>query len=81
MAVKAIEVSVENNGVLKLPTGVKLPAHVRVAVLALDPDDLSGVEIARVAEVSGAFDFLREEPELCSDRDILPGRKNPRFRH
>ncbi|MGA2662434.1 MAG: hypothetical protein ABSH34_33555 [Verrucomicrobiota bacterium] len=77
---KTIEVSVEANGVLKLPAGVSLPARTRLAVLALEPDDPSGVQIAGLAEASGAFDFLQEEPELYSDRDILPGRVNPRFR-
>jgi hypothetical protein len=80
MVVKTIEVSVEANGVLKLPAGVSLPAHTRLAVLALEPADPSGVQIASLAEASGAFDFLQEEPELYGDGDILPGRLNPRFR-
>ena len=29
--------------------------------------------------VGGAFDFLRDEPELYSDADIRPGRANPAF--
>jgi hypothetical protein len=78
--VKTIEVSVEADGVLKLAAGVSLPAKTRLAVLALDADDPSGAQIASLAESSGAFDFLREEPDLYSDRDILPGRENPRFR-
>jgi len=36
--------------------------------------------ISALAEHSGAFDFLKEEPETCSDADILPGRKNSRLR-
>jgi hypothetical protein len=76
---KAIEV-VEENGVLKLPNGVSLPAHFRLAVLVLEPEEASGVQISSLAEVSGAFDFLKEEPEIYSDRDLLPGRTNPRFR-
>lgn len=80
VVVKTIEVSVEANGVLKLPPGVSLPARTRLAVLALEPGDLSGIQIASLAETSGAFDFLREEPEIYSDLDILPGRANPRFR-
>lgn len=36
--------------------------------------------ISALAEQSGAFDFLKEEPEIYSDADILPGRNNPRFR-
>jgi hypothetical protein len=78
MAVKIIEVSVEANGVLKLPADVSLPACTRLAVLALEPDDPSGVQIASLAEASGAFDFLQQEPKLDSDRDIPPGRVNPR---
>ncbi|HVR35154.1 MAG TPA: hypothetical protein VMS21_04815 [Methylomirabilota bacterium] len=76
---KAIEV-VEENGVLKLPAGVSLPSHARLAVLVLEPDEPTGTQIARLAEAGGAFDFLKEEPEIYSDRDILPGGANPRFR-
>jgi hypothetical protein len=76
---KAIEV-VQENGVLKLPAGVSLPAHARLAVLVLEPEEPSGIHIASLAEASGAFDFLKEEPEVYSDSDILPGRTNPRFR-
>ena len=77
---KTIEVSVESDGALKLPPGVSLPRHARLAVLALEPDEVTGKEIAGLAQASGAFDFLREEPEIYSDSDILPGRANPRFR-
>lgn len=76
---KAIEV-VEENGVLKLPAGVALPVHARLAVLVLEPEEPSGAQIARLAEASGTFDFLKAEPEIYSDDDILPGRANPRFR-
>ena len=83
--VKTVEVKVEGNGVLTLPHGVSLPPHARLAVLVLEPsesrtDDLSGTVIAALAEQSGAFDFLKEEPEIYGDNDILPGRENPRFR-
>ena len=76
---KAIEVA-EENGVLKLPSGVALPSHARLAVLLLEPEEPSGAQIAHLAEASGAFDFLKTEPEIYSDDDILPGRANPRFR-
>jgi hypothetical protein len=78
--VKTIEVSVESNGVLKLPVGVSLPAHVRLAVLALEPDDPGAAQVSGLAEASGAFDFLKEEPDIYSDLDVLPGRVNPQFR-
>jgi hypothetical protein len=78
--VKTIEVSVEANGMLKLPPGVSLPPRIRLAVLALEPEDASGAQITKLAEASGALDFLKDEPEIYSDRDILPGRANPQFR-
>jgi hypothetical protein len=83
--VKAVEIKVQGNGVLTLPTGVSLPPHARLAVLVLDPsesptDDLTGMAISALAEQSGAFDFLKEESEIYGDNDILPGRENPRFR-
>ena len=82
---KALEIQVDANGLLKLPLGVSLPSHARLAILVLDPsagrsDELSGPLISGMAEQSRAFDFLNEEPEIYSDRDILPGRVNPHFR-
>jgi hypothetical protein len=78
--VRAIEVRVESDGALKLPPGVSVPSHARLAVLVLEADEPSASQISRIAEASGAFDSLKEEPEIYSDRDILPGRANPRFR-
>ena len=82
---KALEIKFEDDGVLKLPSDVSLPPRARLAVLVFDPtekrpDDLSSGVIAALAEQSGAFDFLNEEPEIYSDQDILPGRANPQFR-
>lgn len=81
----ALEVKVERDGVLKLPSGVSLPRDARLAVLVFNsadrkPEEWSGASISALAEQSGAFDFLKEEPEIYSDSDILPGRENPRFR-
>jgi hypothetical protein len=82
--VKTIEITVEHDGVLRLPPGIHLPAQARLAVLVLDPAEFNTGEtssetIAALAEQSGAFDFLKEEPEIYGDGDILPGRRNPRF--
>lgn len=77
---KALEVSVGADGTLKLPLGISLPSDSRVAVLVLTKDEASGTLIASLAEASGAFDFLKEDPKIYSDLDILPGRENPRFR-
>ena len=81
----ALEVNVENDGVLKLPSSVSLPRDARLAVLVFSaadhkPEEWSSASISALAEQSGTFDFLKEEPEIYSDSDILPGRANPRFR-
>jgi hypothetical protein len=47
-------------------------------VLILEEDE-SGAEIRTLADAGGAFDFLKEEPDLYSDTDLLPNRRNPRF--
>ena len=70
-----IEIS---GGVLRLPPGFVLPPSAHLAVLALEEGE-ANAEWATLAEAGGAFDFLREEPELYSDADILPERRNPRF--
>jgi hypothetical protein len=82
---KALEIKVEADGALKLPSGVHLPSQARLAVLVLEPsesksEEVSSAMISALAEQSGAFDFLKEEPEIYSDADILPGRENPLFR-
>jgi hypothetical protein len=66
------------NGVLRLSKQVQLSPKARLAVLVLE-DDETGAEIRTLADAGGAFDFLKEEPELYSDADLLPNRRNPRF--
>jgi hypothetical protein len=74
-AMKTIPVEV-SGGLLRLPPGVLLPPNAHLAVLALEEGD---AEWTALADAGGAFDFLREEPELYSDADIPPHRRNPRF--
>ena len=66
------------DGVLRLPQEVQLSPGARLAVLVLEEDE-TGAEIRTLADAGGAFDFLKEEPELYSDADLLPNRRNPRF--
>ena len=66
------------DGVLRLPKEVRLAPNAHLAVLVLDEDE-SSAEIRTLADAGGAFDFLKEEPELYSDADLLPNRRNPRF--
>lgn len=81
LPVKTVEINVDSDGVLKLPARSSLPAEARLAVIVFEPrDDLSGAVVAGLAQLSGTFDFLSGEPDIYSDADILPGRKNPQFR-
>ncbi len=82
---KTMEIKITENGLLKLPPGATIPPDARLAVLVFEPsksqtDDVNGESISRLAQQSGTFDFLKEEPEIYSDSDILPGRENPEFR-
>ena len=65
-------------GLLALPAELKLSPRVHLAVLVIENGDTSA-ELQTLADAGGAFDFLREEPDLYSDADVLPERKNPRF--
>ena len=65
-------------GVLRLPDGVQLPPRVHLAVLVLGEDE-TNADIQILANSGGSFDFLHDEPDLYSDADILPGRRNLRF--
>ena len=66
------------DGVLRLPQEVHLSPGARLAVLVFEEDE-ADAEIRTLADAGGAFDFLKEEPELYSDADLLPDRRNPRF--
>jgi len=66
------------DGVLRLPAAAHLSPGARLAVLVFEEDE-ADVEIRTLADAGGAFDFLKEEPELYSDADLLPNRRNPRF--
>ena len=81
---QAMPISVDADGVLRLPATLPPAVGKQFALLVLDQgeavaDDVSSDEIARLAQASGAFDFLHDEPDLYSAADILPGRRNPRF--
>lgn len=77
-------IEVENGGRLRLSPEASLPANAHLAVLVLESpadgkDDLTAADLARLAEQSGALDFLKDEPDLYSDADIEPGQHNPDF--
>ena len=74
---KTIPIEIRD-GTLRLPAHTHLPDGARLAVLALEENDTIS-ELPALADAGGAFEFLRSEPDLYSDNDILPGRKNPRF--
>ena len=48
--------------------GISPGQRVRVVVETLDTD----FPLAQMAEESGAFDFLQEEPDLYSEADVRP---------
>jgi hypothetical protein len=74
---KTIPIEVDN-GILRLPKEARLSATDHLAVLVLGQDE-SEPELRTLADAGGAFDFLREEPDIYSDADVLPDRRNPRF--
>ena len=81
---RAFPIEVEDGGRLRISSEASLPANAHLAVLVLESptdgkDDLRAADIARLAEQSGALDFLKEEPDLYSDADIEPGHHNPDF--
>ena len=76
---KLIPVAVEKDGALRLARGWPIPPKARLAVVALNDDEIAGGGIALIAERSGSFDFLVGEPELYTDADVMPGRANPDF--
>lgn len=76
---KLIPVTVEKDGALRLPRGWPIPPKARLAIVEITEGERTGGDVAALAEGSGAFDFLVEEPDLYSDSDVMPGRANPDF--
>ena len=76
VVVKTIPIEV-SDGVLRLPGKTQLPERSYLAVMVIE--EMLDVRVDAIAEGSGAFEFLLSEPELYSDADILPDRRNPRF--
>jgi hypothetical protein len=79
----AVPIEVEN-GLLRLPPEFVPPPKARLAVLLIEPRDAADgdsedLDLMKVAEVSGAFDFLEQEPDLYTEADIPPDRLNPEF--
>ena len=66
------------DGVLRLGSEAQVPPHSHLAVVVV-PDDPTSAELAAWTEAANALGFLHEEPELYTDADIIPWRRNPRF--
>jgi hypothetical protein len=71
---RIIPVKVEN-GILKVPTDLKIPADTQLSILLTKKDE----EDISFLEGNKSFSFLGEEPDIYSDNDILPNRKNEDF--
>ena len=77
-AMKTIPVEVRD-GVLRLSGNAQLPENAQLAVIALEEHEtFSGMPAT--PEAGSFFAFLNEEPELYSDNDVIPGRRNPSFK-
>ena len=80
---QAIQVYIEN-GLLRLSPQTPLPPNARLAILVIAEDELPDYpdsrDITRLMELSGSLDFLHSEPDLYTDEDLLPDRRNPQFR-
>ncbi len=77
---RMIEVTVEN-GIIKLAPNVTLPEQSKLALLLLESgDDVSSIELMKLADASGSFDFLNDEPDLYTEADIKPENRNPNYR-
>ncbi|MCL4179910.1 MAG: hypothetical protein KJ072_19460 [Verrucomicrobia bacterium] len=75
---KTLPIEVKD-GVLRLSADAWVPSHSHLAVVVV-PDDPAAAGLAAWADAGGGFDFLREEPELYTDADIIPVPGNSHFR-
>jgi len=71
---RIIPVKVEN-GILKIPDGLKIPQDSQLSILLTRRDE----ESISIIEGNESFSFLENEPDLYSDEDVLKNRKNENF--
>lgn len=71
---KIIPVKVED-GILKIPQELDIPPDAQLSVLLTKKDEID----ISFLEGNKSFSFLEEEPDIYSDDDILPNRKNENF--
>jgi len=71
---KIIPIKVEN-GILKIPGDLKIPHDAQLSILLTKKDEKD----ISFLEGNKSFSFLENEPDLYSDDDILPNRKNANF--
>lgn len=71
---RIIPVNVEN-GILKIPTDLRIPTGAQLSILLTKKEERD----FSFLEGNKSFSFLEDEPELYSDKDILPNRKNENF--
>ncbi len=71
---RVIPVNVEN-GILKIPDNLRIPPEAQLSILLTRKD---GKDFSFL-EGNKSFSFLEDEPDLYSDTDILPGRRNEDF--
>ena len=66
---------VVDNGQVRLREGVTLPEGTEVIVTVLsteiDTGEPTDEELAHLAMTGGAFDWLKDEPELYTDADLV----------
>jgi hypothetical protein len=43
-------------------------------------ENISSEDIMKLAEASGSFDFLKDEPDIYTDDDVKPENQNPQFK-
>jgi hypothetical protein len=71
---RIIPVKVEN-GLLKIPDGLKIPRDAQLSILLTRKDE----NTISIFNGNESFSFLESEPDLYSDEDILKNRKNENF--
>ena len=68
---KIIPIKIED-GILKVPENITIPPDAQLSVLLTKKDE----DPILYLEGNKSFSFLDYEPDLYSDDDILPDRKN-----
>ena len=74
---RAIPIQILSDGSLRMAPDAQIAPETQLTLVALESSEIG--DLAALAQLSGSFHMIADEPELYSDADISPENLNPDF--